>query len=165
MAEAARSKLQGVQLEGKEMRIFFAKTKSDAIAKLDGSYQKRERKLRPKPVQKPKADPVEEDEDLAAPAALSSAPAPGGVPPAAAAGVPGMGGAPPGTAAAGFGAPLPGYGPPPGYGHAPPAAAAAPVLPHPILFLENLPPDASSDDVSSVFAPVSPNPTPLPCGV
>ena len=34
------------------MRIAFAKSKSDAAAKLDGSFVQRARRLRPKPTQK-----------------------------------------------------------------------------------------------------------------
>eukprot|EP00290_Baffinella_frigidus_P046755 CAMPEP_0180405312 /NCGR_PEP_ID=MMETSP0989-20121125/40526_1 /TAXON_ID=697907 /ORGANISM="non described non described, Strain CCMP2293" /LENGTH=309 /DNA_ID=CAMNT_0022408875 /DNA_START=64 /DNA_END=993 /DNA_ORIENTATION=+ len=187
MAVAAMQRLQGQHIEGKDMRIAFAKNKSDAAAKLQGTYVPRSRRLRPKPpsgVKKVEEEEDEEDEEMPAPVAAApvqayvppqvvAAPAqapppvaaappqqppqqlgppPGRAPPPSA--PPQQQGPPPGAPPPGYA--MPAYGqPPPGYG-GPPAHAPAPVMPtvtmpHPILFLENLPHDASTDDIAAVF--------------
>eukprot|EP00287_Rhodomonas_sp_CCMP768_P007844 CAMPEP_0196730408 /NCGR_PEP_ID=MMETSP1091-20130531/10468_1 /TAXON_ID=302021 /ORGANISM="Rhodomonas sp., Strain CCMP768" /LENGTH=283 /DNA_ID=CAMNT_0042073401 /DNA_START=10 /DNA_END=861 /DNA_ORIENTATION=+ len=148
MAEKAMAALQGHVMSGKEMRIFFAKGKSDAVAKLDGSYRPREKRVRPKPQSKPKGGDgnMVDASGAVPPAAPSGAPPPfpGGAPPPAPAGFGGGGGG-------GFG-----HGATPAQA-APRQAAASttpgPILPHPILFLENLPPHATTDTVAAVFSP------------
>ena len=61
-----------------------------------------------------------------------------------------MGWGPPGGPPPGGGPP--GYGAPP-QGRPPPAHPAV-IPPHPILFLENLPEDATTEQIATVFAPV-----------
>jgi hypothetical protein len=72
-------------------------------------------------------------------------------------GPPGMGGPPPGGPPMGWGAPPgggpPGYGAPP-QGRPPQPSHPAVIPPHPILFLENLPEDATTEQISAVFAAV-----------
>eukprot|EP01060_Flectonema_neradi_P007817 TRINITY_DN15528_c0_g1_i1.p1 TRINITY_DN15528_c0_g1~~TRINITY_DN15528_c0_g1_i1.p1 ORF type:complete len:142 (+),score=26.84 TRINITY_DN15528_c0_g1_i1:61-486(+) len=41
VAEAALKDLQGVQFYGKSLRLAFAKSKSESIAKLDGTFRKK----------------------------------------------------------------------------------------------------------------------------
>jgi len=76
MAEKAMAALQGHVMSGKEMRIFYAKSKSDAVAKLEGTFMAREKKLRPKPQAKPQAKP-----EVARLLARCALPAPASPPP------------------------------------------------------------------------------------
>jgi len=198
---------------GKDMVIVYARSKSDAIAKADGSYEPRPKRARPTPPTGVKKAADKMDEDAAANAApppaapaggyappqayeqqqqqqqpppqqqqwgppagapgapppgMGGAPPPGGAPqggpPPGWGGPPGMGappGAPPGGPPPGWGppgGPPPMGGPPPGYGAPqrgpPPPAQPAIIPPHPILFLENLPEDATTEQISAIFAPV-----------
>ena len=181
---------------GKDMVIAFARAKSDALAKADGTFEPRPKRVRPTPPTgvKPKSDKMEEDGGRAnglpppaAPADAGGYPPPqpqqqpqqpqqfqpppqqqqwGAPPPASSAQAPGypggppppgmqMGGPPPPVWGGASGPPPP-MGGPPGYG-GPPARPPAPqvpgvIPPHPILFLENLPEDATTESISAVFS-------------
>ncbi|EKX40208.1 hypothetical protein GUITHDRAFT_75811, partial [Guillardia theta CCMP2712] len=97
---------------GKEMKIKYARSKSDVIAKLEGTFEVR------------RGDQMDEDDEDGGDKSK-------------------------GNAHGGWQAPS-------GQNQksAPPAPVhTGPLFPHPILFLENLPLDITSDDVAAVFSP------------
>eukprot|EP00283_Hemiselmis_rufescens_P010131 CAMPEP_0173432582 /NCGR_PEP_ID=MMETSP1357-20121228/10331_1 /TAXON_ID=77926 /ORGANISM="Hemiselmis rufescens, Strain PCC563" /LENGTH=268 /DNA_ID=CAMNT_0014397199 /DNA_START=86 /DNA_END=890 /DNA_ORIENTATION=+ len=142
-AAAAMAKLQGHELEGQVLKVAYAKSKSHAVQKAEGTYSGHKRKERPKPptgAKKAKAPAREDsDDDEAPPPAPGFAPAPGGYPP------------PQPGAPQGYGGPPPGHAGMPQPPQQQQAVAQAPPLPHPILFLENVPHSADSDSVAELF--------------
>eukprot|EP00960_Hanusia_phi_P047239 758314-Hanusia_phi.AAC.4 len=146
-ATKAMNALQGHTLSltsvggGKQMKISYARSKSDVIAKLEGTFEARTKKTKAKPptgkkVKKAKAaeggegemeedaEQMDEEEDDAESKGKTNA-------------------------HGGWQA---------SSGQNQKSAPAAPVhtgplFPHPILFLENLPLDITSDDVAAVFSP------------
>ncbi|KXJ17619.1 U1 small nuclear ribonucleoprotein A [Exaiptasia diaphana] len=127
-ASNALRSMQGFPFYDKPMRIQYAKSKSDAVAKLEGTFVQREKK----PREKRKAEPaVSRPAKKAQPVAQQIAAVPGAVPGM----VPGQPGMPPNVAAMGQ----------------PGLVQQAPDLPNSILFLTNLPPETTEMMLSMLF--------------
>uniref|UniRef100_A0A7S1EKN1 RRM domain-containing protein n=2 Tax=Hemiselmis andersenii TaxID=464988 RepID=A0A7S1EKN1_HEMAN len=142
-AEAAMKKLQGHELEGQAIKVAYAKSKSNAVEKIEGTFTGYKRVIKPKPptgVKKAKPTvQADSDDESAPPPAPGFAPPAAGYPPQQPGAPQGYGGAPPGHA---------GMPQPPQQQQ---AVSQAPPLPHPILFLENVPHSADSEAVAGLF--------------
>ena len=169
-AAEAKAALEGKELHGKAMRIAFARTKSDPIAKLDGTLEERkarrnllkERRIAEEKITKREEKRARREVEATISSAAATEPRngprmppvmPGFVPPSGR--PPMMPGVPimPPTAAATVPVPQMPFSSGPAFAAPPPAAARGPLPARATttLFLDNLPAEANEDTVKTLL--------------